>query len=99
MSDIKDLLREAIASIERTTGLFYQQNTREGYTNLEQTLGSLSQLADLINTADSIDKDSLFISHFNDILKEALQALEQSDTILFSDILQYSLKELLESEL
>lgn len=98
MAEKRELIREVIESIEATTGQFYQQNIREGYTNLEQTLSSLSQLTNLINIDDAKEENTLLANQFNDILKEALQALEQGDTILFSDILQYDLKELLEKE-
>lgn len=99
MADRRELIREVIESIEVTTGLFYQQNIREGYNKLEQTLNNLSLLTNLINIDDASEEDTLLANQFNDILKEALQALEQGDTILFSDILQYDLKELLEQEL
>lgn len=98
MADKRDLIRKAIDSIEVTTGLFYQQNIRDGYTNLEQTLNHLSLLTNLTNKDDTSEGSFLLAEQFNDILKEALLALEQEDTILFSDILQYDLKELLERE-
>ncbi len=100
MSDRREIVKQAIGSIEITSELFYQQNIQEGYSQLEQTLAILSGLADLLyaEDADSVDCQ-IDSSRFSAILSDALGALEQKDTVLLSDILQYDLKELLEDSL
>lgn len=100
MLDKREIVKKAICAIETTSELFYQQNIQEGYAQLEQTLAILSGLADLL-----FEKDTDFVdcqidsSRFSAILSDALGALEQKDTILLSDILQYDLKELLADSL
>jgi len=88
----------AINAIYSTAKLFYQQNIKEGYSKLEYTIDVLSKIIDAINI-DEEEGKQLIKNSFNNILKEALQAMEQGDTILLSDILQYDLKELIEQVL
>jgi hypothetical protein len=97
MSNIKNVLLTSINAIDRTTQLFYQQNIPEGYQELETTLVQLTQTINEIFTYKSegnqidIEESQLIQS-----LNEAMKALEEKDTTLLSDILQYELKELFE---
>ena len=96
----RDLVSSAIKAIDATSGLFYQQNIQAGYTQLEQTLSILSELANsLYITVEGDEELSIDGDRFNSILTDAMNALEQQDTILMADILQYDLKALLESHL
>ncbi|ROR31544.1 hypothetical protein EDD66_101161 [Mobilisporobacter senegalensis] len=98
MRELKDIIKESIQSINQTTELFYQQKTKEGYEQLENTLILLS------NTMNSVFS---YIKEGNDIginenelvqlLSDAMNAMEKKDIILLSDILQYELKELFEN--
>ncbi len=80
--------------IDDTTDLFYQQKIKEGYGQLGHTLEKLAEAADRIsinnkgNYRHDIREDSL-----PEILGSAMEAMEAGDMVLFSDILQYELKE------
>jgi hypothetical protein len=92
----KDIV-EVIEKIEQTTGFFYQQKYQEGYQLLDNTLNSLSVLMDQISVYSSENNEiKIEEQRLNSILSEAMKALEQSDTILLSDILKYELEEILE---
>lgn len=96
----REIIRTAIDAIDTTTELFYQQNTQEGYAQLEQTLTILFEVANSLYTPDNDNNEcSIDNVSFNTILSDAMNALEQKDTILMSDILQYDLKVLLVNSL
>ena len=94
---LKDLILRVILAIEDNTALFYQQKVKEGYAQLERTLGLLMQTVDKIsvdkfeNKRINIDEQSL-----NMILDNAKTALESGDTILLSDILYFDIKSIFE---
>lgn len=91
-----NIIEELIQKIDNTTELFYQQKSSAGYKFLEEIIGELINLNDkfsgLQNDGFNINID---IDKLNNILSEAMAALEKRDTILLSDILNYELKELL----
>lgn len=93
----KIMITDAIKSIEDNTSLFYQQKNKEGYEMLNNTLELL------IKTTNGIlglqkDISGLFIDEqeLNNILGNAMNAIESGDSILLSDILCFDLKPLLE---
>lgn len=100
MSDVKQLITEAVKSIDGTTDLFYRQDIKEGYMSMEGTLAVLSQTVDAIfkhnanNSRIDFDEKNLV-----SVLNEAMNAMEAKDVVLLSDILQYEIKELLEQYL
>lgn len=100
MDNNKVLIMKAIDSINITAELFYQQNVQEGYIKLKQTLDIISNLAN-ITYIDKVEQEenTNIVNSINEILNQALQAMEQGDTILLSDILSYDLKELLEKNI
>lgn len=95
MQELKKILEETIISIDQITELFYQQKLEQGYTRFEDTVTILTQLMNelftinLDNSEFNIERDRIV-----QILTSTMHALEQKDTILLSDILQYELKEL-----
>jgi hypothetical protein len=92
--DIK--MEETISMIDKTTDLFYKNKITEGYSALEATLISINTITELVYGQTEVDFRSK-IEKLNDILKEAMIALESRDMILFADIFQYELKQVLES--
>ncbi|NLO09340.1 MAG: hypothetical protein GX129_05660 [Clostridiales bacterium] len=92
---IKKNLKEAIEAISKVTNLFYQNKTEEGYKELENTLivlnNTTSAISDQAQNGDETIVDQVKL---NEILMQAMKALEIGDTILFSDIFEYELKEL-----
>lgn len=90
-------LKNVIGSIEETTSLFYQQRSQDGYNKLEIMLG---MLMNVIKDLDIMKSEGVEIGIDESLLiqklAEAMDALEQKDTILLSDILQYEVVELLE---
>lgn len=93
---IKKHIVESIEAIDKVTSLFYQNKTDEGYKELENVLNILS----IMISKSSEEKQKgidIFIDDIklNEVLIEAMKALEAGDTILFSDIFEYELKGLL----
>ncbi len=97
MGNLGERLRRTIQSIEDTTVCFYQNNEKEGYRRLGDTLQGLDEV---IGEAELIGRDGeVFILDGDRVLehlKEAVEALEQKDTLLLADILQYEITPLLE---
>lgn len=95
MRELKNVLEQAIQSIEQTVELFYQQKNEEGFKQLDYTLTMLIKVMNDIFAYQSaghsigIDENQLV-----QVLAEAMKAMEVKDTVLLSDILQYDLKEL-----
>lgn len=93
---INKYIAEAIEAINRVTGLFYQRKTEEGYRELEGALIALNNMVSALSgEIRSSGERILDEERLNEILKQAMEALEAGDTILFSDIFEYDLKELL----
>jgi molecular chaperone GrpE (heat shock protein) len=91
---VKEMVMEAIDSIEQVADLFYQQKDKDGYEILEGTLNLLVLLFDkLVNNKDVLVNISE--EQFNANLAEAMRALEKKDTILLADILKYEIGEML----
>ena len=97
MTSFKEMIIEAIQSIEDNTLLFYQQKEKEGYEKLESTLATLIQTTNGILETKSKNND-IYIDEkvLNSILSNAMNAIKLRDTILLSDILYFDLKPLLE---
>ena len=75
--------------IEETTDLFYQQKVNEAYESFIQLLPQISVFAESLSEEEK--REELL-----GVLAPALEALEQKDSILLADILQYELLEILE---
>lgn len=83
-------INNIIALIDKTTNLFYQNRVNEGYNELEQLINCI------ITSIDDINREYAINPNENDILsilKTAMCAMEQRDTLLLADILEYDLKE------
>lgn len=97
MVELGAILEESIQSIEETTMMFYQQKIEEGYKLLENTLTLLTNtmncIFNYINDGNDIGVNQ---EKLIEVLVKAMKSIEVKDIILFSDILQYELKELFE---
>lgn len=96
-----DILKKKIViakqSIDETTDLFYQNKTNEGYKRFEDTI---TVLTDTINNIFEYKNQGYDIGieepHLVEVLTNAMNAMEEKDALLLSDILNYELKELFE---
>lgn len=91
MKVIIDIINEMINLV---TDDFYRQKENEGYKQLNELILTLIEFNNELSLETKYDKE---ISELKRILGEALSALEKKDTVLLADILEYDLKELLES--
>jgi hypothetical protein len=94
----RELIEKAILEIEQVTKLFYEQKQTEGYQQLEMTLVSIAVAIDVIYKLknEAVLHSDIKIEEIVPALSEAMKALEQRDSILLADILQYDIKNQLE---
>lgn len=81
----------AIEAIEATTKLFYMQKNKDGYAELQKTLGYIMEAINFLygfKEQTGYNQDDILA-----ILNKAMTSLEKQDMILLSDILEYELKE------
>ncbi len=90
MDELKALIENTTTKIENVTDLFYQHKDHEGYLRLDEMIGQLMELAEGLKAVVS-QKPDLEVQEFLEVLTEAVNALEEKDTVLLSDILQYDL--------
>lgn len=96
MEKLKEIIKDVINEIEITTNLFYQQKNQEGFTKLEGIIYLLNNITNRVNELQLEGNHvNIDIMKMNQILTDAMNALENLDTILLSDILNYELKEML----
>lgn len=94
------LINDSVKAIEDNTDLFYQQKEKEGYEMLNNTLTLLIQTVNtILELQAQSDAQNFPVQTYNEVLSDALHALEYGDTILFSDILYFDLKPLLEQSI
>ncbi|MBH1942471.1 hypothetical protein I5677_16335 [Mobilitalea sibirica] len=88
----------SIKEIDDTTTMFYQQKNKEGYQLFNQTLNTLIQTINALNTY-KLENNQINIDEqkLNSILVNAMTAMKQDDTVLLSDILVFDLKPILEA--
>lgn len=90
MNTQKKEILEVVDSIEKATELFYQQKNKKGYIKFEETLNLLSSILNSVINEKHIDL-MVVIDELNTKLAEAMEALEEGDTILLADILKYEI--------
>lgn len=96
MYNIKKNIWELEKKIEEVTECFYQQRENEGYHNFELVFPDLIRVVDqvaLLEKEQKITKAEFDL--ISTYLSNALQALEEKDVILLSDIMRYDLIEVL----
>lgn len=95
MSIVKKNICEAIEVIDFTSDLFYQQKKEDGLKALNTVLEKLMYAANEIFAEEPSEQDQELKEYFNHLLTMTMKALEKNDMILFSDILQFEIKEFL----
>lgn len=90
MENLKSLIEGTTKKIEEATDLFYQHQDHKGYLKLDETIGQLMELADGLREVVA-ENPEIEVQEFLSVLAEAMSALEDRDTVLLSDILQYDL--------
>lgn len=94
MKELKKSIVELIEGIDNVSELLYQQKIENGYNNLYRLLGDIAGVVDQISLLDDMHERILGQKEkFNNILIEAMNAMENHDVVLLSDILQYELKD------
>lgn len=97
MNDLINSIEQAKVSIENTTEKLYQNKTEEGYAQLNDTLIVLSNTVNnIFNYKQQGNEIGIEENQLIEVLTEAMNSMENKDTILLADILQYELKELLD---
>lgn len=95
MNTMKNKIKEVIELIKVTTDYFYQQKDNLAYNTLNIVLEKLINIVDELNQVNAnIDFDE---NKFNEDLRDTLNALENKDTVLLSDILVYEVTEQLQA--
>ena len=94
MSDIIMMIDNTKKITMGITELLYQQKASEALEAMNSMLNAITELSVNLSKIDLIsedDKTKLVI-----VLGEALSAMEKKDYVLFADILQYDMIDLLE---
>lgn len=82
------LIGNVIEILERIAELLYQENLKEAYVTLGATLPQLDEIALGMDADNRVS--------MRDNLYKALEAMENQDSILLADIIQYELIEMLQ---
>lgn len=85
--ELKDMIKEEITAIVE---LLYQQNIKEAYPRLIQILPKLEQFFGTFGEEKR--------GEWTEVLRSALEAMEQQDVTLLADILQYEILERMDEE-
>lgn len=94
--DINEMINQVTTGISQVTESFYQGKDNEGYLKLNGVISDLMSLIEkMIEYKGS--EESQGEEQLMQTVTEAMNALEQKDTILLSDILQYDLADQLQS--
>lgn len=79
-----------------TARFFYQGQIEKGYSLLNALIEKLLELInDLQEEKEQMCERTEEILRLQNVLKEALAAMEEQDTVLLADLLQYELQEIL----
>lgn len=98
MSQNFELKEHTISAIREIADCLYQQRIQEGYQKLNAAIGLIS---DLLTKSYQANEDKQAAEEKQkevlEILGRAMSSMEEKDTTLLADILQYELLELLET--
>jgi len=87
-------IKRILCDIDIVTDALYRQDVKPAYEKLNPLLSGLTLLLDQIyqelNVNNAMDFD---FNHIMLKLSEALQAMEERDTVLLADILKYEIAE------
>lgn len=90
MNNIDVKIYSLIERIDELSELFYKQKSQEGYLILPDIIEKMLELIqDLIMEKNEIIEKN--INELTGLLKNILKAMEEGDTVLMADILQYEM--------
>lgn len=96
MEQLKISIEKTIQIVENTARLFYQQKNREGYQELDNTVGQIMNTVEQILIYQRETKTRIFEDQIlNIVLAEAMNALEKKDLVLFADLLVFEVNDIL----
>lgn len=94
MNELKERINILIESMTEVTELFYQQKNKEGYTKFSMTIELIASIVENIFLYKKDNPDiEINENEITESLRNAMQAMEEKDTVLLADILQYELIE------
>ena len=97
MSQQKEIVENTIKEVESVVDLFYQQKKKEALGKFESVIGSMMNSIDTLFTYKAEHEGfELDENKITNILKEAMNALQDGDEVLLADILQYDYMEYME---
>ena len=83
-----------IDRVQDVIDLFYQQNNAEAFGKFGNIIGDMTHAVDMLASYKAEHSDfDMDETKICDILNEAMKALEDRDTVLMADILQYDFVE------
>lgn len=98
MENLNKQIEETLTIIEQTTTFFYQQRNQEGYQLMNNMLNTMMQTINTLYTLKAKDNQiNIDEETINVILGKAMQAIEQGDLILLSDILVFEFSNILKT--
>jgi len=89
MDKIKTNIDNVLKTLDEIMNMFYVGNDSEGYIKLNETLITMLMLIEYIEKSDKLEE--VDINKIENILKDCVEALEEKDTVLLADIIQYDL--------
>jgi hypothetical protein len=103
---MKDYVDRIVPETSRLSEQFYQ-NLNTAWGEFVQLMEGLQWITSTLNVIDSLSKEKLYYTNWNDFLqlfssiqqelKDLEDAVQNKDTVLIGDILQYEVKPLLEN--
>ena len=97
MTEQKKIVQKTLEDVRETVDLFYQQKDAEAFEKFIITLEEMTNAIDVLHTYKSNhDNFKMDENKVCDILKDAMEALQNSDSVLLADILQYDFVEYIE---
>lgn len=86
----KNIIQDSINEITEITDLFYQEKKQEAFGKLDKALANMMTIMDnLFSYKSSKPEFELDEEKLTNILKDAMNALQDGDVVLLADILQY----------
>ena len=97
MSGSKDVVMKSIEEVKGIVDLFYQQKEKEALDQFTIGLSNMMTAIDALFTYRTEHDDFVLDeAQLTNILKDAMNALQDGDMVLLADILQYDYLEYME---
>lgn len=92
MNELQILFHNTGNSIDEVVNCFYQQNNKDGFEKLDNVIVNISNLTLQILQAVAGTDDQVVIERdINNLLIQLMNAMENLDVVLISDLLKYEL--------